>query len=134
MKSGKEHRVPLSQSALAILGSMRVLAGEGQPLVFPGSRAGRPLSNMAMRRVLADMGQGGTTVHGFRSSFRDWAAETTHFPNEMVEMALAHTVESKVEAAYRRGDLFLKRRQLMDAWAEFLARRVGENVVAIANR
>jgi integrase len=81
-----------------------------------------------MRRVLSDMGSK-TTVHGFRSSFRDWAAETTGFASEVVEMALAHAVGSKVEAAYRRGDLFLKRRQLMDAWAAFLARPAGENVV-----
>jgi integrase len=75
-------------------------------------------------------------VHGFRSSFRDWAAETTHFPNEMVEMALAHAVGSKVEAAYRRGDMFEKRRRLMAAWATFLARPVGETgkVIAIASR
>jgi integrase len=130
MKTGKEHRVPLSDRALTCASAMRLLASEGQGLVFPG-RAGRPLSDTAMRRVLADMGRGDLTVHGFRSSFRDWAAETTHFPNEMLEMALAHAVGSKVEAAYRRGDLFLKRRQLMDAWAAFQARPVGENVVPL---
>jgi integrase len=131
MKSGKEHRVPLSDAALACLSAMHLLAGEGPSLVFPGSRAGRPLAPVAMRRVLAELDRSDLTVHGFRSSFRDWAAETTHFPNEMVEMALAHAVGSKVEAAYRRGDMFDKRRELMDAWASFLARPVGENVVAL---
>jgi integrase len=134
MKSGKEHRVPLSDAALACLKAMRVLASPVQPLVFPGLRAGRPLGHMAMLKVLAGMGRSDLTVHGFRSSFRDWAAETTHFPNEMVEMALAHAVGNKVEGAYRRGDMFDKRRELMDAWAAFLARRVGENVIAIASR
>jgi integrase len=130
MKASKEHRVPLSDAAMAVLDRLR----SNEPLVFPGGRAGRPLSHMAMLRVLTDMGLGETTVHGFRSSFRDWAAETTHFPSEVVEMALAHVVGSKVEAAYRRGDLFLKRRLLMEAWAEFLARPVGENVVDLSAR
>jgi integrase len=133
MKSGKEHRVPLSDAALACLKAMRVLASPAEPLVFPGGRTNRPLSQTAMRRVLADMDRSDLTVHGFRSSFRDWAAETTHFPNEMLEMALAHAVGSKVEGAYRRGDLFLKRRRLMAAWSEFLARAPQEdgNIVAL---
>ena len=132
MKAGKEHRVPLSDAALACLDHLQLLAAP-TALVFPSGRTGRPLSHMAMLRVLAEMGQPGLTVHGFRSSFRDWAAEATLFPSEMVEMALAHAVSSKVEAAYRRGDLFLKRRRLMAAWAEFLARAPVEdgNVVAL---
>jgi integrase len=134
MKAGKEHRVPLSDRALKVLNGLRALASPAEPLVFPGGRARRPLSQMAMRRILAEMDRGDLTVHGFRSSFRDWAAEATHFPSEMVEMALAHAVGSKVEAAYRRGDLFLKRRQLMDAWAKFLARPVGGNVVSLPAR
>jgi len=122
MKAGKEHRVPLSDRALKLLDGLRVLASPAEPLVFPGGRARRSLSQSAMRRILAEMDRSDLTVHGFRSSFRDWAAETTHFPNEMVEMALAHAVGSKVEAAYRRGDMFDKRRRLMAAWAEFLSR------------
>jgi integrase len=87
--------------------------------VFPGSTPGMPLSNMAFLMLLRRMDRGDLTVHGFRSSFRDWAAERTSFPSEVAEMALAHVVGSKVEAAYRRGDLFEKRRRLMQQWAAF---------------
>ena len=87
--------------------------------VFPGGKAGKPLSNMAMTEVLRRMGRRDITVHGFRSTFRDWAAERTNFPSEVVQMALAHAVGDKVEAAYRRGDLFDKRRRLMSEWAAF---------------
>ena len=118
MKAGAEHRVPLSAAALAILAEMQGLDAE---FVFPGGRRGKPLSNMAMLVLLRRMERSDLTVHGFRSSFRDWASETTDFPSEVVEMALAHTVESKVERAYRRGDLFEKRRELMAAWASFCA-------------
>jgi integrase len=117
MKAGKEHRVPLSDAALAILERLRETR-EGN-FIFLGSRAGRPISNMAMLMLLRRMGRGDLTAHGFRSSFRDWAAERTTFPAEVAEMALAHTVSDKVEAAYRRGDLLQKRRQLADAWARF---------------
>lgn len=116
MKARSEHRVPLPEAALAILAEMRGLDAE---FVFPGGRRGKPLSNMAMLVLLRRMERTDLTVHGFRSSFRDWASETTHFPSEVVEMALAHTVESKVERAYRRGDLFEKRRELMAAWATY---------------
>ena len=116
MKAGVEHRVPLSAPALALLAEMQ---GLDVTFAFPGVRRNKPLSNMAMLVLLRRMKRADLTVHGFRSSFRDWASETTHFPNEVVEMALAHTIESKVEAAYRRGDLFAKRRELMDAWAQF---------------
>ena len=119
MKADKEHRVPLSDAAIAILEDLqRVRQGD---YVFPGGRAGRPISNMAMTMTLRRMGRGELTVHGFRSSFRDWAAERTGFPAEVAEMALAHTVADAVERAYRRGDLFQKRRQLMDAWARYCA-------------
>jgi integrase len=119
MKAGKEHRVPLSDAALAIVEKMaEVRQGD---FVFPGGKTGRPLSNMSMLVLLRQMGRGDLTVHGFRSSFRDWAAERTNFPAEVAEMALAHTVGDKVEAAYRRGDLFQKRRQLAEAWARFCA-------------
>ncbi|WP_018263399.1 tyrosine-type recombinase/integrase [Methylobacterium sp. WSM2598] len=115
MKAGTEHRVPLSEPALAILWRMAgIHLGD---FVFPGGKRGRPLSNMSMLMMLRRMGRGELTVHGFRSSFRDWSAEVTHYPSEVVEAALAHTVESKVERAYRRGDLFQKRRELMQAWA-----------------
>jgi integrase len=117
MKGGREHRVPLSGPALAILKKMNEIR-EGD-FVFPGGRKGMPLSNMAMLALLKRIGRHDLTTHGFRSTFRDWAAERTNFPREVVEMALAHSIESKVEAAYRRGDLFQKRRQLMEAWARF---------------
>ncbi|HKM71547.1 MAG TPA: integrase arm-type DNA-binding domain-containing protein [Stellaceae bacterium] len=119
MKAGKEHRVPLSDAALAILEGIRKIRQGDQ--IFPGSKAGRPISNMAMLMLLRRMGRGDLTAHGFRSSFRDWVAERTTFPAEVAEMALAHAVADKVEAAYRRGDLFQKRRQLADAWAKFCA-------------
>src|SRR4029077_8195650 len=112
MKAGKEHRVPLSDAALAIVDSLAAIR-QGDH-VFPGGKAARPISNMAMLMLLRRMGRGDLTAHGFRSSFRDWAAERTGFPAEVAETALAHTVSDKVEAAYRRGDLFQKRRQLSD--------------------
>jgi integrase len=117
MKAGKEHRVPLSSRALAILRDEHDV--RTSDYVFAGGKAGRPLSNMAMTEVLRRMGRGDVTVHGFRSTFRDWAAERTNFPSEVVEMALAHVVGNKVEAAYRRGDLFDKRRRLMAEWASY---------------
>ena len=114
---------------MAILGQM----DRSGHFVFPGAKAGRPISNMAMAMTLRRMRRGDLTVHGFRSSFRDWAAERTGFPAEVAEMALAHTVTDKVEAAYRRGDMFQKRRQLMDAWARHCAIvRTGATVVSIA--
>jgi integrase len=115
MKGGREHRVPLSHRALEIV---RGLPAEG-PYLFPGGRAGGHLSNMAMLKLLDRMKRDDLTVHGFRSTFRDWAAERTSFPGEVAEAALAHVVGDKVEAAYRRGDLFEKRRRLMNAWGEF---------------
>jgi integrase len=119
MKAGREHRVPLSKAALAVLDRMK---GQGGDFIFHGGKAGRGLSNMALLKVLERAGYPDLTAHGFRSTFRDWAAERTYFPREVAEMALAHTVGDAVEAAYRRGDLFAKRRQLMDAWADYCAR------------
>ena len=113
MKAGREHRVPLSGRAVEILQHVRVL---NRPHVFPGTKGG-PLSGMAMSMLLRRMNSD-VTVHGFRSSFRDWAAECTGYPYEVCEMALAHVVGSKAELAYRRGDLFEKRRRLMEDWAE----------------
>jgi integrase len=117
MKAGREHRVPLSAAAVAVLEQMNEIR-EGES-VFPGGKKRMPLSNMAMLALLKRMNRRNLTGHGFRSSFRDWAAELTNFPHEVAEMALAHTVGDKVEAAYRRGDLFQKRRQLMEAWSRF---------------
>jgi integrase len=117
MKSSREHRVPLSSPAIAVLKRMERLKGV---YVFPGRNTpDRPLSNMALLMMLGRMNRGDITAHGFRSTFRDWAAECTNFPTEVVEMALAHAIEDKTEAAYRRGDLFDKRRRLMDAWANY---------------
>ena len=128
MKSGREHRVPLSHAASALihaLGRDGSYSGLGRKSdlnaawLFPGAKKGRPLSNMAMLKVLERMGRKDLTAHGFRSTFRDWVAEQTDFPGEVAEAALAHVVGDKVEAAYRRGDLFEKRRKLMEAWAAF---------------
>jgi integrase len=116
MKSGREHRVPLSTAATAVLKRM---TGSKDHYVFPGRSPEAPLSNMALLMTLGRMNRSDITAHGFRSTFRDWAAERTNFPNEVVEMALAHVVEDKTEAAYRRGDLFDKRRKLLEAWAAF---------------
>lgn len=124
MKAGKEHRVPLGARAVEIVEDMKKLAGADAPangFVFPGAKRGRPLSNMAFLMLLRRMGRDDLTAHGFRSTFRDWAAERTSFPAEVAEMALAHAVGDKVEAAYRRGDLVEKRRRLMVEWAKFCA-------------
>jgi integrase len=115
MKGHREHRVPLSDAALEVL--RQVGEVRGGDFVFPGGKAGRPLSNMAMLTLLRRMERADLTAHGFRSTFRDWAAERTDVAREVAEAALAHTIADKVEAAYRRGDLFAKRRQLMHAWA-----------------
>src|SRR6202044_456270 len=117
MKAGKEHRVPLSDRAIEILESVGDDGSDGESFVFPGRGLGEPLSNMAMLKLLQRMGRDDLTVYGFRSTFRDWAAEKTNFPNEVIEMALAHAIDDKTEAAYRRGDLYEKRRRLVDAWA-----------------
>ncbi len=133
MKGDKEHRVPLSPAALNVLKEMKETAQSD--FVFPGLRSGRPLSNMAFLQLLKRMGRNDLTSHGFRSTFRDWAAERTSYPQEVAEMALAHTVADKVEAAYRRGDLFDKRHKMMNAWAEYCATLPagvsGKNVVSI---
>jgi integrase len=121
MKAGREHRVPLSEPAMAVLLGLR---REGdRPF---------PISNMAMNMLLRRMGRGDLTVHGMRSTFSDWCAEQTNTPSEVREMALAHVVGDKVEAAYRRGDLFEKRRALAEAWAGYCSGHVVDNVVSIA--
>jgi integrase len=118
-KAHREHRIPLSPAAIAVLEKMRKRA-EGE-FVFPGATPSAPLSTRAMSWVLERMHRYDITVHGFRSAFRDWAAEQTAFPREVAEMALGHAVGSQVEAAYRRGDLREKRRKLMEAWAAYCA-------------
>lgn len=118
MKAGREHRVPLSAAALDILAAAPRV--KGTAYVFPGARHGRPLSSMAMLECLREKHLG-MTVHGFRSAFRDWAAEGTAHSAEVAEMALAHVIKDKTEAAYRRGELLEKRRALMEDWAAFCA-------------
>jgi integrase len=115
MKAGHEHRVPLTDGAIRLLESLPKF--EGSPYVFPAVRGGA-LSDMSISAVCRRM-RVDAVPHGFRSTFRDWCSENTNFSREVAEMALAHTIESATEAAYRRGDLFMKRRRLMDAWAEF---------------
>jgi integrase len=118
-----EHRVPLSDAAMAVLEALPRV--EGNPFIFAGARHGRPLSNMALLQFMRGIGygvggdRGDYVPHGFRSSFRDWSGEVSSFPRDVAEMALAHVIENKVEAAYRRGDLFTKRRAMMQAWADW---------------
>jgi integrase len=137
MKASREHRVPLSQAAVKLLRDLPT--EQGNDFVFVGPRAGG-LSDPSMAALLGRMGRADVTVHGFRSCFRDWAAEQTAFPHDVVEMALAHTVGSKVEVAYKRTDLFEKRRKLMAAWATFCAspparaEKEGAEVVALRAR
>jgi integrase len=135
MKAGRAHRVPLSDRTVDILKGLKRLKNEAY--VFPGRKKAQPLSNMAMLVLLRGMRDDGLTVHGFRSSFRDWAGEQTNFPREVAEAALGHVVGDKVEAAYRRGDALEKRQRLMAAWATFCSkpRSVSAgNVTAIRGR
>src|SRR5262245_42233754 len=126
MKSRREHRVPLSGQAVEMLQALP----RTSEYVFPGARG--QIANNGPRKLLSRMGRTAVTVHGFRSSFRDWAAEITHYPNHVVEMALAHAIPNGVEAAYRRGDLFEKRRRLMEAWADYCGKlQGGGNLVPI---
>jgi integrase len=130
IKAAREHRVPLSDRALELL---RALPREvDNPFVFIGGRQGGGLSDIAMLKLLDRMGRGDITAHGFRSTFRDWAAETTSYPNHVVEMALAHTIGSKVEAAYRRGDLFAKRVRLMAEWDKFCSTKPADAAEIVA--
>jgi integrase len=133
MKAGKEHRVPLSARALAILEDMRAYRHADNGFVFPGGKTGKPLSNMAFLMLLRRMGYDNLTAHGFRATFKTWASERTTFQNEIIEAALAHAIGSKVEQAYQRGDLFEKRRRLMSAWAGYCINGKGAGeVVSIA--
>ena len=118
MKSGRPHRVPLVRATEELL---KRQVGQDAVFVFRGAREGKPLSTMAMLMILRRMNRTDLTVHGFRSSFRDWVAEETDYPSEMAEIALAHTVGTAVENAYRRSDLFERRRHLMADWAAWCA-------------
>ena len=130
-KVGKKHRIPLAERPLQIVRDLRSFTSGG--FVFPGGKAGTGLSDMALLSVLRRL-EIKQTVHGFRSSFRDWAAEQTQFPREVAEQALAHTIGNKVEAAYLRSDLFEKRRHLMQAWATYLDTPKGKVVAFNARR
>ena len=118
MKSGIEHRVPLPDRARTILAEARAL-DDGSNFILPGTRAGKPLSDATLSKLMRDLGLDGVP-HGFRTSFRVWAAELTNAPRDVMEAALAHTVRDKVEAAYNRSDQFERRRALMDKWACYL--------------
>jgi integrase len=132
MKAGREHVVPLSRPALELITCLERF--QGSPYLFPGFTGDSHLSNMAMSMLLRRTGRDDITVHGFRSSFKDWASEETQFPSEVSEMALAHVIESKVERAYRRGDLFVKRRKLMEAWASFCEPRSANRVLSFKGK
>jgi len=129
MKMKKLHRVPLSSRALALLDQAKTL-DDGSGLVFPGTKAGKPLSDMTLSKLVKELGFP-VDVHGFRTSFRTWAQERTTFPREVAEAALAHVVGDAVEQAYARSDVFEKRRKMMDAWVAFIAEKRADNVVRI---
>jgi integrase len=128
MKAGREHRVPLSTRAVEILESLS--AAKTSEYVFPSPRSGRQLSHIAMQMVMKRLGVESATVHGFRSSFRDWAGHETSFPREICEQALAHRIGDASELSYKRGDFLEKRRELMEAWGRFCERTRDVNVVA----
>jgi integrase len=119
MKAGRDHRVPLAPRCIELAHKARVVAA-GSQFVFPGRSGKKPMSNMALLMMMRRLSPG-YTVHGFRSAFRDWASERTNFAREICEAALAHIVKDKTEAAYRRGDLFEKRRELMGVWSLFIS-------------
>lgn len=129
MKAGHEHRIPLTARAVAILKSLNKPPHIDH--VFPGNARGKPLSSMAMSMLLRRMNRPDVTVHGFRSTFRDWASEQTSFPHETCEHALAHRISDKAEASYRRGDQFEKRRKLMEAWAAYCEPRKSAKVLPL---
>lgn len=132
MKAEKPHRVPLAPEVLELLAAQPRI--DGTPFVFPGQKQGRPLSNTSMLMALRRINRNDLTMHGFRSTFRDWAGENTPYPWEVCEMALAHVIKDKTEAAYRRGDLFEKRRALMTDWAAYATSKKADNVVKMKDR
>ncbi|MCE8520827.1 tyrosine-type recombinase/integrase [Ruegeria pomeroyi] len=129
MKAKHPHRIPLSKPALAILAEAETLS-DGSGNVFPGTKAGKTLSDMTLSKLVKELGFD-VDVHGFRTSFRTWTQERTNFPREVAEAALAHTIKDKAEAAYARSDLFEKRRKMMDRWAQFLDDANGSNLIAL---
>jgi integrase len=131
-KTGRAHRVPLSDEAMSVVETARKTATGD--FVFPGWSQGKPLALKSFRRILKAARGGSATVHGFRSTFRDWASERTNYPRDVAEMALAHVIENKVEAAYRRGDLFERRKMMMQEWANFVGLPASEKIVPIGRR
>ena len=129
MKAAREHRVPLGERAHAILKMLAEVKING--FVFPGQRRGKSLSHVAMAKVMSRLGAQHVTVHGFRSSFRDWAGNETHFPREIAEGALAHVVGDKAEQAYRRSDALEKRRALMTAWEQYIQPEVAGSAAVL---
>jgi integrase len=134
MKAGREHRVPLAKDVVAMLRALKTEAPASQIYVFPGAKKDAPLSNMAMNALLRRMKRDDLTVHGFRSTFRDWAGEATNYPRELAEASLAHTLRDKTEAAYARGDAIEKRRRLMEDWATFCARPASADTAVVPIR
>ena len=132
MKAAREHRIPLSDAAITLLKMQ--LEKKQSEFVFPGWRSNKALTGTACLKLMDDMKQPGLTVHGFRSTFRDWCAEQTNFPREIAEAALAHVVSNKAEAAYQRGDLLERRRLLMQAWADYCARAKSSKDVVVSLR
>lgn len=134
MKAGRPHRVPLSPRTVLVLEQMSEARtqADGSAFIFPGQKRDRPLSNMSMQMLLRRMQMSDVTVHGFRSSFRDWVGESTNFPREIAEAALAHVVGDETERAYRRGDALEKRKRLMDAWSSYLELTASDNVVRLS--
>jgi integrase len=132
MKPGREHRVPLSTRAIEIVKGLA--ASHAGDFIFAGQKHNKPMSNMAMDMMLRRMKRDEVTVHGFRSSFRDWAGNVSSFPREVVETALSHVIGDKAEQAYRRSDALEKRRKLMDAWSAYCEPRSRTNVVALTQR
>lgn len=126
MKAKRAHRIPLSAQAVRVLQAAKSL-GNGEGLVFPGTKAGKALSDVTLSKLVKELGFK-VDVHGFRTSFRTWAQERTNFPREAAEAALAHTLRDKVEAAYARSDVFEKRREMMEAWAAHIAGGTAEAV------
>ena len=129
MKAGRAHRIPLSSQAVALLSELK--EGATSDFVFESPRGGRPLSHVAMAKVIDRLGVNNATVHGFRSSFRDWAGNETSFPREIAEAALAHVVGDQAEQAYRRSDALERRRKLMQAWANYCGPESAANVVRL---
>jgi len=133
MKAEREHRVPLSDEAMKIIKEMEPFERQTDDLIFPGLAHTKPISEAALLRILKQT-HPTLTVHGFRSSFRDWCAEQTSYPREVAEAALAHTLKDKTEAAYQRGDMFEKRRKLMDSWADYCLNGKGSAEVVPINK